>query len=69
MSVNAEQNCCVCVMIFSKKYKTTHTSWLRSLQAIEPGITGMIQKQNSCYRSMNVLTVVGLHIIFILSDW
>lgn len=32
-------------MNFSKKYKTTHTSWLRSLQAMEPGITGMIQKQ------------------------
>lgn len=36
---------------------------------METGITGMIQKQNSCYHSMNVLTVVGLHIIFILSDW
>ena len=55
---------CVCVMNFSKKYTTTHTSWLRSLQAMEPGITGMIQKQNSCYHSMNVLDI-----ILILSDW
>jgi len=69
VSLNAEENCCVCVCVcvcheLSKKYKTTHTSWLRSLQAMEPGITGMIQKQNSCYHSMNVL-----HIILILSDW
>lgn len=50
----AVQNYSVCLMVFNKNYKTVYTSWQKLLQAMKPGFMCMIQKQNSCYHSMNL---------------
>ena len=64
VSVNSERNCCACHVLQHEVQDNPHLL----TKVMEPGITGMIQKQNSCYHSVNVLTMVGLHSIFILTD-